>query len=238
MKNNDSSPIRNHRVVTHEQWLAARTAFLATEKEFTRLRDELSQERRELPWERVEKAYVFDGPNGKETLAELFGGESQLIVHHFMFGPAWDAGCPNCSFWADNYNGIGIHLQHRDITLLAVSRAPLANIEAYKQRMGWSFKWVSSFGTDFTFDLNASFTPDEIADGTAFWNYNKQKPGSREVTGFSVFFKDLDGQLFHTYSCYQRGVDMINGAYHFMDLAPRGRNEAGLRTTMAWLCLH
>jgi predicted dithiol-disulfide oxidoreductase (DUF899 family) len=237
-KKEAGSPIRNHPVVAHEQWLAARRAFLAKEKEFTRLRDELSQQRRDLPWEHVEKVYVFDGPNGKETLADLFAGKSQLIVHHFMLGPGWDAGCPSCSFWADNYNGIGIHLKHRDISLLAISRAPFASLEAYKRRMGWSFKWVSSNGSDFNFDFNASFTPEEVADGTAFWNYRNQKPGSTEVTGFSTFYKDPDGQIFRTYSCYQRGVDMINGAYHFMDLAPKGRDEADLRPTMAWLRRH
>jgi predicted dithiol-disulfide oxidoreductase (DUF899 family) len=237
-KKDGSSPIRNHPVVAHEQWLAARIALLAKEKEFTHLRDELSQQRRDLPWKRVEKAYVFEGPDGKETLTDLFAGKSQLIVHHFMLGPGWDAGCPSCSFWADNYNGICIHLKHRDISLLAISRAPLASLEAYKQRMGWSFKWVSSFETDFNFDFNASFTPEEVANGTAFWNYRRQKPGSTEVVGFSAFYKDPDGQIFHTYSCYQRGVDMINGAYHFMDLAPKGRDEANQRPTMVWLRRH
>ena len=238
MKNESSANVQNHPVVSHEEWILSRKALLAKEKEFTRLRDELSQQRRDLPWERVEKAYVFDGPDGKETLADLFAGKSQLIVHHFMLGPGWDAGCPSCSFWADNYNGIGIHLENRDISLLAISRAPLASLEAYKQRMGWSFKWVSSFETDFNFDFSASFTPEEVANGTAFWNYRWQKPGSTEVVGFSAFYKEPDGQIFHTYSCYQRGVDMINGAYHFMDLAPKGRDEADQRPTMAWLRRH
>jgi len=228
----------NHKIVSKDDWIKARQDLLVKEKEFTRLRDKLSAERRELPWERVEKEYVFEGPDGKETLAQLFAGKSQLIVHHFMLGPDWDAGCPSCSFWSDNYNGIGIHLKHRDISLLAISRAPFQNIESYKQRMGWSFKWVSSFGADFNFDFNASFTPEEVADGTAFWNYRKQKPGFTEVVGFSAFYKDPDGQIFHTYSCFQRGVDMMNGAYHFMDLAPKGRDEAGLRPTMAWLRRH
>ena len=173
----------NHKVVSKDDWIKARQVLLAKEKEFTRLRDNLSAERRELPWELVEKEYVFDGPNGKETLADLFAGKSQLIVHHFMLGPGWAAGCPSCSFWADNYNGIGIHLKHRDISLLAISRAPLPSIEAYKQRMGWGFKWVSSFDTDFNFDFSASFTPAEVANGSAFWNYRWQKPGSTEETG-------------------------------------------------------
>jgi predicted dithiol-disulfide oxidoreductase (DUF899 family) len=237
-KKDGGSAIRNHPVVAHEQWLAARTAFLAREKEFTRLRDELSQQRRDLPWERVEKAYLFDGPDGKETLAELFADKSQLIAYHFMFGPDDKAGCPSCSFWADNFNGIDTHLKHRDISFLAISRAPLPKLEAYKQRMGWSFKWVSSNGNDFNFDFKASFTPEEVANGTADWNYRKQKPGSTEVVGISAFYKDPGGQIFHTYSCFQRGVDMMNGAYNYMDLAPKGRDEADLRPTMAWLRRH
>jgi len=237
-RNEVASVLTDHPVVSHEEWLQARRALLEKEKEFTRLRDALSRERRALPWERVEKAYVFDGPDGKQTLSDLFEGQSQLIVHHFMFGPDWDGGCPSCSFWADSYNGIGVHLRHRDITLLAVSRAPLPAIDAYKQRMGWNFKWVSSYGSDFNFDFNASFTPEELASGTAFWNYGRQNPGSTEVVGFSAFYKEPAGVIFHTYSCYQRGVDMVNGAYQFMDLAPKGRDEAGLPTTMAWLRRH
>ena len=238
MKKVVSSPISNHQVVEHEQWLSARTAFLAKEKEFTRLRDELSRQRRELPWERIEKAYVFEGPNGRETLADLFAGRSQLIIYHFMFGPGWDAGCPNCSFWADNFNGIDTHLKHRDISFLAISRAPLPDLEKYRKRMGWSFKWVSSNGNDFNFDFKASFTSEEVANGVADWNYSEQKPGSSEVVGISVFYKDSDRQIFHTYSCFQRGVDMMNGAYHYMDLSPKGRDEADQRPTMAWLRRH
>jgi predicted dithiol-disulfide oxidoreductase (DUF899 family) len=229
---------KTQKVVSNEDWIAARTAFLAKEKEFTRLRDELSQQRRELPWERVEKAYVFDAPNGKATLADLFAGKSQLIVYHFMFGPDDKAGCPACSFWADNFNGIDSHLKHRDISFLAISRAPLANLEAYKRRMGWSFKWVSSNSNNFNFDFKASFTPEEVANGTADWNYSRQKPESTEVVGISAFHKDPDGQIFHTYSCFQRGVDMMNGAYNYMDLAPKGRDEGDLRPTMAWLRRH
>jgi|SRR5579864_523168 len=238
MKSNKTRVVEDHKVVSHQEWLAARTAFLENEKEFTRLRDELSRQRRELPWERVEKAYVFDGPGAKETLADLFAGKSQLIVHHFMFGPDWDAGCKSCSFWADNYSGIHTHLKHRDISFVTISRAPLSRLEAYKQRMGWSFKWVSSLGTDFNFDFNASFTPEEVGNGTAYWNYRKEKPEATEVVGFSVFYKDPDGQIFHTYSCYRRGVDMLNLAYHYMDLAPKGRDEAGQHPTMAWLRRH
>jgi predicted dithiol-disulfide oxidoreductase (DUF899 family) len=173
--------IEDHPVVSHEEWLAARTAFLAKEKEFTRLRDELSRQRRELPWVKVEKPYLFDGTNGKEMLAELFESRSQLVVYHFMFGPAWDEECKHCSFWADNFNGIGVHLNHRDVTMVAISRAPLAKIKSFK-RMEWSFKWVSSFNNDFNYDYHVSFTPEEMKSGTAFYNYSKTKapPDRRE----------------------------------------------------------
>lgn len=230
--------IKIHTVVAHNKWLAARKAFLVKEKEFTRLRDELSRQRRELPWELVEKPYVFDGPTGKETLADLFASRSQLIVHHFMFGPDWTLGCKNCSFWADNYDGIGVHLKHRDISFVTISRAPLPTLEAYKQRMGWRFKWVSSLDNSFNFDFNASFRKDEIEDGSAVWNFRCQRPGTTEVTGISVFCKDQDGQIFRTYSCFQRGIDLMNVAYNFMDLAPKGRDEADQNPTMAWLRRH
>jgi predicted dithiol-disulfide oxidoreductase (DUF899 family) len=232
------SGIQGHPVVSHERWLAARTAFLAKEKEFTRLRDELSRQRRELPWEKVEKPYVFDGPHGKETLAELFEGRSQLVVYHFMFSPEWDEGCPHCSFWADNFNGIGVHLNQRDVTLVAVSRAPLPKLEAFEKRMGWGFKWVSSFGSDFNYDHHASFTPDEVKSGTAFFNYARGAPGFEDREGASVFFRDESGAIFHTYSCYARGIDMLNGAYHFLDLVPKGRDEDGLEFTQAWVRHH
>ena len=170
--------MQNHKVVSHDEWLAARKQLLAKEKEFTRLRDQLSQERRELPWERVDKNYVFDGPGGKETLAQLFDGRSQLVVYHFMFDPDWDAGCPHCSFWADNFNGIPVHLNHRDVTMVAISRAPLAKLEAYRKRMGWSFKWLSSFGSDFNYDYYVSFTPEEVAKEQPYYNYRLNKsPG-------------------------------------------------------------
>ena len=228
----------HHETVSHAEWVEARKRLLVKEKEFTRLRDQLSRERRALPWGRVEKDYVFEGANGRETLAQLFAGKSQLIVHHFMFAPDWEAACKSCSFWADNYNGIDIHLRHRDISFLAISRAPLAKIEAYRKRMGWSFKWVSSLDTDFNFDFNVSFTPEQIASGPAYWNYREQNPGETEMVGFSAFFKEPDDRIFHTYSCYQRGVDMLNGAYHYMDLAPKGRDEDNLPNTAAWLRRH
>jgi predicted dithiol-disulfide oxidoreductase (DUF899 family) len=216
----------NHPVVSHEQWTEARKALLAREKEFTRLRDELSQRRRELPWEAVTKSYAFEGPNGSETLSDLFGGKSQLIVQHFMFHPDWNEGCKSCSFWADNYNGTTVHLGHRDISFVVVARAPLAKIEAYRKRMGWSFKWVSSFGSDFNFDYGVSFTKEQIANG-ATMNYGAPNTFGEEIVGTSVFFKDEGGVIFHTYSAYSRGVDLMNGAYNYIDLTPKGRDEGG-----------
>ncbi len=230
--------IKNHRVVSHEEWLAARTGFLAKEKEFTRLRDQLSQQRRELPWEKVEKRYVFDGSGGQESLTELFEQRSQLIVYHFMFNPEWDEGCLHCSFWADNFNGIPVHLNHRDATFVAISRAPLAKIDAFKRRMGWGFKWVSSFRTDFNFDYQASFTPEEVRGGLAFYNYSRTDPHDEDREGVSLFYKDAGGGLFHTYSAYARGIDMLNGAYHFLDLVPRGRDEEGLEGPQDWVRHH
>ncbi|MDH3688759.1 MAG: DUF899 domain-containing protein [Gammaproteobacteria bacterium] len=230
--------MQHHEVVSRDEWLVARKELLTKEKELTRLRDQLSQERRALPWEKVEKEYVFDGPNGNETLADLFEGRSQLIISHFMYGPDWEEGCPSCSFWADNYNGIGIHLNHRDINLIVVSRARLETLEAYKKRMGWNFKWVSSHGTDFNYDSHVSFTPDEMERGEMFYNYRVGKFPSEEAPGISVFYKNEQGEVFHTYSCYARGLDMLNGAYHYMDLVPKGRDEDHLPYTMAWLRRH
>ena len=233
-----NSRIDDHPVVSHEAWLSARTAFLTKEKEFTRARDALSRERRGLPWERVDKAYIFEGPNGGQTLAEVFGGSSQLIVYHFMFHPDWDEGCLHCSFWADNFNGIDIHLKHRDVTLVAISRAPLEKINAFKQRMGWSFTWLSSFGSDFNFDFQASFTPEQLQIGSALFNYELTDPGMEDREGASVFYKDADGVIFHTYSCHARGIDMLNGAYHFLDLVPKGRDEAGHDNPQFWVRHH
>lgn len=227
--------MKKHKVVSKEEWLTARKEYLAKEKEFTRLRDQLSKERRELPWVKVEKAYVFDSPGGKESLSDLFEGKSQLVVYHFMYGPDWEEGCPSCSFWADNFNGIVIHLNHRDINLVAVSRAPLEKLEAYRKRMGWSFKWVSSYGSDFNWDYNVSFTPEEMEKEKMYYNYRMMSFPSDEGPGISVFYKNDKGEIFHTYSCYQRGLDMLNGAYHYMDLAPKGRDEDELPYTMAWL---
>jgi predicted dithiol-disulfide oxidoreductase (DUF899 family) len=227
-----------HDVIVHEAWVEARKKLLAAEKEFTRLREHLSQQRRDLPWERVEKDYVFEGPKGKEALGQLFDGRHQLIVQHFMLGPDWEEGCKSCSFWADNFNGTDIHLEHRDVTFLAVSRAPLAKIEAFKRRMGWSFKWVSSFGSDFNYDYQASSRPEDLAKGEALYNYAPRTGQMPELPGVSVFYKDAEGAIFHTYSCYARGLDMLNGAYHYLDLVPKGRDEAGLPYPMAWVRLH
>jgi len=212
-----------HRVVPHDEWIAARTAFLAKEKEFTHRPDALNQQRRDLPWERMEKQYTFDGPYGKETLADLLDGRSQLIVYHFMFPPEWEAGCPHCSFWADNFNDVIIHINHRDASMVAISRAPLSKLQAYEKRMGWSFKWLSSGDTDFNNDLGVHFSDTEHA----FYNYTTQNVGMTDREGVSVFYKDEDGSVFHTYSAYARGIDMMNTAYHYIDLTPKGRDEGG-----------
>ena len=217
--------IQDHPVVSHQEWLSARTAFLAKEKEFTRLRDELNRQRRELPWEIVEKEYVFEGADGKQTLPKLFDGRTQLIVYHFMFEPGWDAGCPHCSFWADNFNEIVVHLNQRDVTMIAVSRAAYPKLAGYQKRMGWDFKWVSSSGTDFNFDYRVSFTPEELEKKEAVYNFKTLRPGMKEREGASVFYKDPEGRVFHTYSTYARGIDMLNTAYHYIDLAPKGRDE-------------
>jgi predicted dithiol-disulfide oxidoreductase (DUF899 family)/uncharacterized protein YndB with AHSA1/START domain len=223
-------------VVAKEAWLAARKALLAKEKEFTRLRDSLSAERRALPWVKVDRPYVFTGGNGKESLCDLFGRNSQLLVYHFMFAPDWQEGCPSCSFWADGYNGIAPHLHDRDVSLVVISRAPIEKLEAYKKRMGWTFKWVSSLGNDFNRDYHVSFAPEEK--DTAYYNFERRGFSTTEAPGLSVFFRDAAGHIFHTYSCYARGLDMLNVAYHHLDLVPKGRDEAGLPYPMAWVRRH
>lgn len=230
--------MESHKVVSRDEWLVARKQHLSREKEFTRLRDQLSAERRSLPWVRIEKDYVFDGPNGKETLADLFDGRSQLIVYHFMFGPGWEEGCPSCSFLSDHIDGALVHLAHRDVTLLAISRAPLPQIEAFKKRMGWRFRWVSSYGNDFNFDYHVSFPKDKTANGKVYYNYDMNEFPSEEAPGISVFYKDPTGDIFHTYSSYARGLDMLVGAYNYLDLVPKGRDEAELPWTMAWVRHH
>jgi predicted dithiol-disulfide oxidoreductase (DUF899 family) len=226
-----------HEIVSQEAWLAARKTHLAKEKEFTRLRDQLSAERRALPWTRIEKPYTFEGPDEPRTLAELFNGRSQLIIYHFMLGPGWEQGCASCSFLADHIDGALIHLAHRDVTLLAVSRAPLAEIEAFKRRMGWRFPWLSSHGSDFNADFHVSFTKEQLAAGNVDYNYSLVG-GFDELPGLSVFYKDENGDVFHTYSTYARGLDMLVGTYNYFDLVPKGRNEAQLPWTMAWVRHH
>lgn len=227
-----------NQIVSREEWLKARLELLAAEKEFTRQRDALTRRRMAMPWERVEKSYRFEGPDGALSLADLFDGRSQLIVYHFMLGPDWEEGCKSCSFWADNFNGIPIHLNHRDVTFTVVSRASLARIDAYRTRMGWSFPWVSSHGSDFNFDYHVSFTPEQIAEGKAYYNYEVQPNTVSEQVGISVFYRNERSEVFHTYSCYSRGVDMLNGAYHYLDLAPKGRDEDGLEDSMKWVRRH
>jgi len=232
-----SSLIQNPRVVSHEQWATERVAFMAKEKEFTRLRDELSRQRRELPWVRVEKPYVFHGPNGEETLAELFEGRSQLLVYHFMFGPEMKEGCPSCSWVADHFDATLPHLAARDVTLVVVSRAPLPMLEAFKRRMGWRFRWVSSYGSDFNYDFGVSFTDEQRASGVLPYNYGTIEFTGAEKQGASVFAKDGD-DVFHTYSTYGRGVEALMGTYSYLDLVPKGRDEEGLDFTMAWVRHH
>jgi predicted dithiol-disulfide oxidoreductase (DUF899 family) len=227
-----------HKVVSREDWLASRKAFLAKEKAFTHARDQLSAERRELPWVKVDKNYVFDTPEGKKSLADLFGDHSQLLVYHFMLGPGWAAGCPSCSYLADHFDGMLPHLAHRDVTFTAISRAPLAEIEAYRKRMGWHFPWASSSGNDFNFDFGVSFKLDGNGKARGIYNYSEQELTSDEMPGLSAFYKDENGEVFHTYSTYARGLDIIVGTYNFLDLAPKGRDEDKLPWTMAWVRRH
>jgi predicted dithiol-disulfide oxidoreductase (DUF899 family) len=226
------------RIVTRDEWVAARKELLVKEKALTDARDALASERRQLPMVKVEKSYIFDTPSGRKTLAELFNGRSQLMIYHFMMGPDWAEGCPSCSFLADSIDGTTIHLAHRDVTLMAVSRAPLANIEAFKQRMGWKFPWASSFGSDFNRDFGVSFTEEDLASGNALYNYEPIRYPLDEAPGLSVFLETASGEVFHTYSTYARGGEAFIGTYHYLDFAPKGRDESGLAFTMAWLRHH
>lgn len=227
-----------HAVVTEQQWIAARKDLLRKEKEFTRQRDEISRLRRNLPWVKVDTNYVFDGPNGKETLADLFRGKSQLLIYHFMFGPGWEQGCPSCSFISDHMNGILVHLAHRDTSFAAVSRARISQIEEFKKRMGWNFQWVSSFENGFNRDYNVSFTQQEVAAHKMYYNYKEMDFPSDEAPGLSVFYKNDASEIFHTYSTYERGLDILLGAYNFLDMTPKGRGEDALAFPMAWIRHH
>ena len=233
-----SKSLEGHKVVSYNEWIEARKSLLKKEKEFTVLREQLNQQRRELPWKAVAKEYLFEGPKGKETLAELFDGRSQLVVYHFLFDPSWDQGCLHCSFWADNFNKIIVHLNHRDVTMNACSRAPYDKLAAYHKRMGWEFKWVSSYDSDFNFDYGVSFTPEELNKKEVFYNYNLEYTPSPEREGISVFYKDSAGRMFHTYSAYARGIDMLNVAYHYLDLVPKGRDEEGQDFPQCWVRRH
>jgi predicted dithiol-disulfide oxidoreductase (DUF899 family) len=230
--------VMQHEVVEPEKWKAARVELLKKEKEFTRQRDEIAQLRRELPWEKVEKKYVFDGPKGKETLADLFGGRGQLIVYHFMLGPGWKEGCPSCSYLGDHFDGTLPHLAARDARLVAISRAPFSEIEAFKKRMGWKFPWYSSNGTDFNFDYHVSMSKEEVGKSEVYYNYGMQKFPAEDWPGASVFYRDAASNVFHTYSTFGRGLDMFLGTYHWLDIVPKGRDEEGLAHSMAWVRHH
>lgn len=232
-----STQIADHKVVTQQEWLQARRALLAEEKALTHKRDELSRKRRELPWVKVTKNYVFEGPKGKVTLADLFAGRSQLVIYHFMFGPEWQEGCPSCSFAMDHTDGMLPHLAQRDVAFAAISRAPFAKIEPFKKRMGWRFPWVSSFGTDFNRDYHVSFTKEELARPDCY-NFGTSGFPSEEGPGISVFYKNDRGEIFHTYSSYARGGDALINTYNYLDLTPKGRDEDGLSFSMAWVRHH
>jgi predicted dithiol-disulfide oxidoreductase (DUF899 family) len=230
--------IENPKIVSRDEWLAARGKLLEREKRLTRERDAVAAERRQLPWVKVEETYVFDGPGGKVTLADLFNGKSQLIVYHFMFGPNWQEGCPSCSFNMDHTDGALVHLAQRDVSFVGISRAPYPKIAAFRQRMGWRFNWVSSNANDFNRDYHVSFTKDEIASGSVYYNYAMGKFPAEEAPGFSVFYKDESGDIFHTYSAYARGTETTVNTYNYLDLAPKGRDEDALPFTMSWLRHH
>lgn len=231
------SPSANHRIVTQDEWIAARKELLLKEKESTKLLDELSKQRRNLPWVKVTKNYVFDGPNGKVSLADLFAGHSQLVIYHFMFGPDWQEGCPSCSYVSDHNDAALPHLAARDVTLVTVSHAPFAKLDAFKKRMGWHFNWVSAHNTDFNQDFHVSFTAEEAA-GKVHYNYTEQEFPSQEAPGLSVFYKDANGDIFHTYSTYGRGLDQLLGTYRILDLVPKGRDEDDLPFAMDWVRYH
>jgi predicted dithiol-disulfide oxidoreductase (DUF899 family) len=215
----------NRKVVSEKEWISARKKLLLKEKKFSKLRDELNLQRRKLPWVKVEKDYVFEGPQGKMSFAALFGGKSQLLIYHFMFGPGWKDGCPHCSFWADHYDSVNLHIGQRDIALVVVSRAPWKEIAPFKKRMGWKFDWVSSGKTSFNFDFGVSFTPKQIKNKTAIYNFAPLDMDIDEREGVSAFYKDKNGDIYRTYSSYARGIDLMNTTYNFVDLTAKGRDE-------------
>ena len=227
-----------HAIETREKWLEARLDLLAAEKDLSRRSDQVAELRRKLPWVRVDKAYVFDGPNGKVTLADLFGSRRQLLVQHFMLAPGWEQGCKSCSYMADHTDGMTVHLAQRGVSFVAISRAPLAEIERFRRRMGWRFKWVSSNSNSFNYDFHVSFTPEQVATGRIAYNYGTSPHTSEELPGVSVFAKDDAGDVFHTYSTYGRGVEVMMGTYRMLDLTPKGRDEQGLAHTMQWVRHH
>jgi predicted dithiol-disulfide oxidoreductase (DUF899 family) len=226
-----------HKIVSRQEWIEARKAHLAHEKELTRARERLSEERRALPWVKVDKPYLFDAADGKKTLADLFKGRDQLVVQHFMFAADWDEGCKSCSFWADGFERMIPHLAARDTALVAVSRAPLSKLLAFRTRMGWTFDWVSSVTSDFNYDYAVSFTPDDLKSGSRIYNFGTTDFSIEEAPGISVFYRNEAGDIFHTYSCFARGLDMMNAAYHYLDLTPLGRHEEGLPYPMDWVRL-
>ncbi|MCC8937655.1 DUF899 domain-containing protein [Bradyrhizobium sp. Arg68] len=229
--------MQQHKIVSREEWIVARKALMAGEKELTQAREALSRQRRELPWVKVDKSYLFDGPSGKVTLGDLFKGRPQLVVQHIMFAPEWDVACKSCSFWADGYDRMAPHLAARDTAMAGISRAPLAKLEAFKQRMGWTFDWVSSGDNDFNYDYGVTFTREQMDKGEAQYNFGTTPPYGDELPGVSVFYRDDSGAVFHTYSTFARGLDMMNAAYHYLDLTPLGRHEEGLPYPMDWVRL-
>jgi predicted dithiol-disulfide oxidoreductase (DUF899 family) len=228
----------DHQIVSRDAWIAARRELLQKEKEFTHLRDTLNAERRALPWVKVEKDYLFDTPSGRQSLGELFDGRSQLVTKHFMFGPDWIDGCVGCSFEMDHIEGALVHLEHHDVSYVVVSRAPLEKIEAFRRRMGWRFRWVSSYGSDFNYDFHVSFTPEQVAGGKAYYNYELRDVGIDELSGRSVFYRDQAGDIFHTYSSYARGGELFLGSYAVLDITPNGRNETINGNLTDWVRHH
>ena len=235
---NAKASTANHPVVSSDRWIAERKKLLAREKELTRLHDEIAEARRALPWVRIDKNYMFDSPQGRRSLADLFEGRRQLLVQHFMLGPGWEEGCPSCSFMADHTDGMNVHLQHRDVTLVTISHAPLADIERFRSRMGWQFNWVSSHGSDFNYDFHVSFTPEERAKGDVYYNYGMTAFPAEEAPGISVFYKNDAGEIFHTYSTFGRGVEVMMGTYQMLDLTPKGRDEEDIPYKMNWVRHH